>query len=98
MKKSAKSILFVSALVAAAWAEPEAPLTIFADGAYRADIVLPAAPNGVERYAAEELAYHFRKAFGKEPEVTGEDRLAPARFPFHVYVGATKAASAAGIR
>ena len=64
---------------------------------YRADIVLPAAPNGVEKYAAEELVHHFRKAFGKAPEVTGEDRLDAARYPFHIYVGATKAAVAAGL-
>ena len=31
-------------------------VTIFEDGAYQADIVLPATPNGVEKYAAEELA------------------------------------------
>ena len=73
------------------------PLTVFADGAYRADIVLPAAPNGVERYAAEELVHHFRKAFGVAPEVTGEDRLDTSRFPCHIYVGATKAVAAAGL-
>lgn len=72
-------------------------LTIFADGAYKADIVLPAAPNGVEKLAAEELTYHFRKAFGKAPEVVGEDKVDAVRHPFHIYLGATKAAAAAGL-
>ena len=70
---------------------------IFEKGAYKADIVLPVNPNGVEKFAAEELAYHFGKAFGQAPEVVGEDALASSRFPFHVYVGATKAATAAGL-
>ena len=74
-----------------------ADLTIFADGAYKADIVLPAAPNGVEKLAAEELTYHFRKAFGKAPEVVGEDKVDAVRHPFHIYLGATKAATAAGL-
>jgi len=70
---------------------------IFENGAYMADIVLPASPNGVETLAAEELAYHFAKAFGKEPDVVGENRLDAARHPFHIYLGATKAAIAAGL-
>ena len=66
---------------------------IFADGTFKADIVLPAAPNGVEKYAAEELSHHFTKAFGKAPEVVCEDKLDAARYPFHIYLGATKAAT-----
>ena len=72
-------------------------ITIFVDDVYRADIVLPAKAGGVEKFAAEELAYHFRKAFGKEPEVVGEDAFDPSRHPFHIYIGATKAAAAAGL-
>ena len=71
--------------------------TIFEDGAYKADIVLPAKVGGVEKFAAEELAYHFTKAFGKAPEVVGEDAFDSSRLPYHVYIGATKAATAAGL-
>ena len=89
---------FAFALVATFAAEAAvADLSIFAEGAYKANIVLPATPNGVEKYAAEELAYHFKKAFGKAPEVVGEDKLDSAQTPFHIYVGATKAAVAAGL-
>jgi len=70
---------------------------LFENGTYKADIVLPTNPNGVEKFAAEELTYHFGKAFGKEPEVVGEDALDPHRHQFHIYVGATKAATAAGL-
>ena len=70
---------------------------LFENGTYKADIVLPAAPNGVEKFAVEELAYHFGKAFGKEPEVVGEDALDSSRHQFHIYVGATKAAMEAGL-
>ena len=74
-----------------------ADVSVFADGGYRADIILPEKPNGVEKYAVEELVYHFSKAFGKKPEVVGEDGYDPARYPFHIYIGATKAASANGL-
>ena len=67
-------------------------VVIFENGVYKADIVLPTSPNGVERFAAEELKYHFRKAFGKEPEVIGENLLKTKGHSFHVYIGATKAA------
>ena len=82
---------------AGAVAAEQAQVVLFEAGAYKADIVLPATPNGVEKYAAEELAYHFKKAFGKAPEVVGEDKLDAARTPFHIYVGATKAAVAVGL-
>lgn len=74
-----------------------ADVSVFADGGYRADIILPEKPNGVEKYAVEELVYHFSKAFGKKPEVVGEDGYDPARYPFHIYIGATQAASANGL-
>ena len=72
-------------------------VTVFEDGAYRADVVLPAKVSGVEKFAAEELAYHFTKAFGEAPEVVDEDAFEPSRLPYHIYVGATKAAVAAGL-
>ena len=72
-------------------------LSIFAEDAYKADIVLSATPNGVEKAAAEELVYHFRKAFGKKPDVVHEDGFDAAKYPFHIYLGATKAATAAGL-
>ena len=76
---------------------PSAGTMLFENGSYKADVVLPANPNGVEKFAAEELAYHFAKAFGKKPVVVGEDALDASRYPFHIYVGATKAATAAGL-
>ena len=72
-------------------------VTIFEDGLYHADVVVPEKIGGVEKYAVEELVYHFSKAFGKKPEVVGEDGYDPARYPFHIYIGATKAASANGL-
>lgn len=90
------SIVAVAALFLSAQ-HASADVCVFADGAYRADIVLPAEPNGVERYAAEELAYHFKKAFGAEPEVVNETSFDPTRHPCHIYLGATKAAAAAGL-
>ena len=47
---------FAFAIAAFAAEAAAADLSIFAEGAYKADIVLPVAPNGVEKYAAEELA------------------------------------------
>ena len=73
-----------------------ADVVIFDKDAYRADIVVPEKMGGVEKLAVEELTYHFKKAFGKEPEVVGEDQFDAARHPFHIYLGATKAAAAAG--
>lgn len=72
-------------------------ILLLENGANTSDVVLPANCNGVEKSAAEELAYHFGKAFGKEPEVVGENALDPSRHPFHIYIGATKAATAAGL-
>ena len=98
MRNRLGSKVFVVAAMAVLSLAAEQPhVTIFEDGAYEADIVLPAKVGGVEKYAAEELAYHFTKAFGKAPEVVGEDALDPSRHPFHIYVGATKAATAAGL-
>ena len=77
--------------------ETAASLALFAEGAYKADIVVPEKMGGVEKLAAEELTYHFKKAFGKEPEVVGEDQFDAARHPFHIYLGATKAAVEAGL-
>ena len=82
----------VAAMALAAFAA-QGDVQIFADGAFKADIVLPTVPNGVEKYAAEELSHHFTKAFGKAPEVVCEDKLDAARYPFHIYLGATKAAA-----
>ena len=74
-----------------------ADVSVFAAGGYQADIVLPSEPNGVEKYAAEELAYHFKKAFGAEPEVVREDSFDATKYRCHIYLGATKAATAAGL-
>ena len=91
------SMVFATLAVIAVSGLTVPQVTIFKDGAYKADIVLPAKVGGVEKYAAEELAYHFTKAFGKAPEVVGEDALDPSRHPCHIYVGATKAAATAGL-
>ena len=76
---------------------PQARFTVFEDGAYKADIVVPDIVGGVEKYAAEELAYHFGKAFGVKPEVVTESASATNGYPFHIYLGATKAATDAGL-
>ncbi len=93
-KRRCRFTVAVMALVAFA---AQGDVQIFADGAFKADIVLPTAPNGVEKYAAEELSHHFAKAFGKAPEVVCEDKLDAARYPFHIYLGATKAAAGGSV-
>ena len=74
-----------------------AVFTVFDKGAYRADIVVPENIGGVEKYAVEELTNHFQKAFGKTPEVVSENLMVRNKYPFHIYIGATKAAAAAGL-
>ena len=70
---------------------------VFDNGSYLADIVVPEKMGGVEKYAVEELVYHFKKAFGKAPQVVSEANCKAQAYPFHIYIGATKAASAAGL-
>ena len=60
-----------------------------------AEIALPAVSNGVERFAAEELAYHLGKSLGARPRIVCED--APRTAKRRIYLGATKAAAAVGL-
>jgi len=83
-------------LVSTAWSG-QTQVAIFENGEYMADVVLPESVGGVEKFAVEELVYHFKKAFGKEPEIVGEDKFADSRRSFHIFVGATRTATAAGL-
>lgn len=67
------------------------------DGVPCAVIVTPEKPNGVEKYAAEELKYHLDKAFGAEFKVVGEDNADVSNTVYRIYLGATKAAATAGL-
>ena len=67
------------------------------DGVPQADIVVPAKPLDAERYAADELKHHLDKAFGANFEIVAENACDLARKPYHFFLGATKAAKAAGI-
>ena len=71
---------------------PAPSVVLAADGRLAADIVLPRKPGGVEKLAAEELAHHLEKAFGRRPVVLTEDRLGESACPGHLYLGATDAA------
>ena len=62
-----------------------------------AEIILPANPLAVERYAARELAYHVEKATGKRLAIAYEDEVPAASTERRFYVGATDAARRAGL-
>ena len=74
-----------------------AGFTLARDGKLYADIVIPAKPLDCERYAAEELKYHIDKAFGVAAEIVNEGRFDSRKYPFHIFIGATAAARAAGL-
>jgi len=92
--------LAVTAVAAWVWcgrAEEKPAFVAAADGRAWADIVLPEKPLPVERYAADELKHHLDKATGLAYEIVNEGTFDPSRRPYHFYVGATKAAAAAGL-
>ncbi|MBQ6915259.1 MAG: DUF4838 domain-containing protein [Kiritimatiellae bacterium] len=62
-----------------------------------ADVVVPDSPPGMEQIAADELAYHLGKAFGERPAILKEGEIGSSRFARHFFIGATKAAAAAGL-
>jgi hypothetical protein len=67
------------------------------DGKPAAVIVLPAKPFPIARYAAEELAYHVKKASGARLEIHREPlRKRPPGTV--IYIGATEAARDVGIK
>lgn len=72
-------------------------LPVVQDGKPVAVIVLPAKPFPIAKYAAEELAYHVEKASGAKLEIRREPLTKDAPGPA-VYIGATQAARAAGIK
>src|SRR5579871_1015401 len=67
------------------------------DGKPVAVVVIPAEPLPIARHAGEELVYHVAKASGATLEIRREPLPAPVPAPL-VYVGATQAARAAGIK
>ena len=79
-----------------------APLTaasdvvLVEDGAAKAVVVLPANPEPIAVYAADELVYHIEKASGAKLDILREPLARDFDTPA-VYIGATKAAHAAGI-
>lgn len=89
---------FCAASLAGGCAKKEkAVFIVAANGRVASDIVLPANPKGAERYAAKELEHHLEKAFGLDWEVVSEDKFDPSNYPCHFFIGATKAAAAAGL-
>jgi len=66
------------------------------DGAPAAAIVLPANPEPIAVYAADELAYHIERASGARLKILNEP-LAQPLGTSAVYIGATKAIQNAGI-
>jgi hypothetical protein len=77
--------------------EQKAAFTAACDGRVMSDIVIPANAKGAERYAAEELKYHLDKAFGAKWEIVTENEFNPSNYPYHFFIGATKATAAAGL-
>ena len=75
------------------YSEP-ASFVVAENGVIQADIVIPADPVGVEKYAAEELKYHLEKAFGSPVRVVTENKFEPSHYPYHFFIGKTKAAAA----
>ena len=73
------------------------PLPVVQDGKPTAVIVIPAKPFPVAQYAADELVYHVRKASGARLEIRREPLAQPTTSPT-IYLGATDAARAVGIR
>ena len=74
-----------------------AAVVVLSGGRPQADIVIPEKPNAVERLAAEELAYHLGKMGGCTFKTISEDALASSSAKGHFFIGATKAAKAAGL-
>ena len=92
-----KTVVLVALSCCAALSVRAADFVLAEGGRLKADVVVPDAMNGVERYASEELAYHLEKAYGVRPAVLKESEAAKSAAASHVYLGATKAAKAAGL-
>ena len=67
------------------------------DGRSASVIVLPAQPNAVERYAAQELSEHLAKATGATVPVKNENALDGAAAATRIYLGNTQTAHRAGL-
>jgi len=74
----------------------QAGVPVVADGRAQAVVVLPAEPEAVVRYAAEELVYHVAKATGFKLPVVAEGQ-APRETAGRIFLGPTAAAARAGI-
>jgi hypothetical protein len=83
------------ALLSANIAVPD-PVKLVENREPAAVIVLPEKPFRIATFAAEELVYHVKKATGAELEVVYEPLETTLAAPA-IYIGATKAASDAGI-
>jgi len=70
--------------------------TVFDNGQWQADIILPDKPDQAEAFAAKELQYHLGKVSGIEPKIVCEGGKSPMRY--HFYIGAVKAAKDVGIQ
>jgi hypothetical protein len=67
------------------------------DGRPTSVIVLPAQPNAVELYAAQELSEHLAKATGATVPVQNENALDRSAAAARIYLGDTQAAHSAGL-
>jgi hypothetical protein len=85
------------ALVLPAVFASSAPTFIVREARANATIVLPAQPNAVERYAAQELSEHLAKATCAALPVQNENALDGPAVATRIYLGNTKAAQAAGL-
>ncbi len=96
LRSGRPAFLWVFALACTLTTRITAQVVIVNDGKTVASIVTADQPSAVAAYAAQELVYHIEKASGvtlpviREREMTGAGAV-------HIYVGATRAALAAGI-
>lgn len=86
----------LAGLLALAAAAARADVPVVVHGKPAAVIVLAENPTSVSRYAADELVAHLARATGATLAIVREG-AEPADVPNRIYLGATRAAQAAGI-
>ena len=89
-------LLLVATLPALSSAEPTG-IPIVRDGRAVAVIVTADQPTAVERYAAQELIAHVKKATGADLPLAAESIVSAGNATARVYLGNTRAARATGI-
>lgn len=87
---------FMAGLLGLAAVAARAEFPVVAGGQPAAVIVLAEKPTPVSRYAAHELVWHLERATGAKLAIVREG-AEPADVPGRIYLGATRAAQAAGI-